>query len=543
VADIATIPPEPVVSSWLSNGPICNPYIVGQNADFSAYGSAPAMNGVPTWMAIGGVVLMIVATHFLLAWRRKEKPAATYPRRDLLKVIPGLKTLIKKPFFPILAQSLAIALFALVISAGLFGSTRNNIAPVLTWTWWWVLLVFFVLGFGNIFCVICPWEGLSSLVTSGSLKSRIKRLGFEYKWPKAWRNIFPAIVLFILLTWFELGMNITASPRMTATMGLWFAGFAILTALVFERRAFCRYVCLVGRIQGMYALFSPLELRPDSNDVCRTCTSKACYKGTETTVGCPTQLFPGNLMENTYCTLCTECIRSCPHDNLSINLRPPATDLVRKVRFKMDEAILAVVLLALTSFHGVTMTPYWSRINDLLRAELGWGPKPVFTLLMIAMMLIPAALFWFASGLSSRMAGAKDIDTVKVFKAFALSLIPIALFYHVAHNGMHFFMEAQYIIPLLSDPFGWGWDLFGTAGKTYPPLLSLRSIWWLQIIMIFIGHLYGVVVADRLAHRLFQTRDRRMIFWGLLPLIVMMVLYSAFSVWLVAQPMEMRTGM
>ena len=139
-------------------------------------------------------------------------------------------------------------------------------ATVLTWTWWWVLLVFLILGFGKAFCAMCPWEAMSSLVTSLSLKSRIKQLGFERPWPKWARNILPAITLFVIVTWFELGHDVTHSPSMTATMGLGMASLAVLGAMFFERRAFCRYGCLVGRISGLYALFSPVEVRPVSSD-------------------------------------------------------------------------------------------------------------------------------------------------------------------------------------------------------------------------------------------------------------------------------------
>lgn len=102
-------------------------------------------------------------------------------------------------------------------------------------------------------------------------------------------------------------------------------------------------------------------------------------------------------------------------------------------------------------------------------------------------------------------------------------------------------MEAQHIIPLLSDPFGFGWNLFGTAGNTYPPILSLGAIWILQIIFIVAGHLYGVVLADRFARRLFH--DSRSVFKSLVPLLATMILYSSFSVWLVMQPMDMRSAM
>ena len=106
---------------------------------------------------------------------------------------------------------------------------------------------------------------------------------------------------------------------------------------------------------------------------------------------------------------------------------------------------------------------------------------------------------------------------------------------------MHFFMEAQHIIPLLSDPFGWGWNLFGTADKDYLPLLTLKTIWWMQIAMILTGHVYGVIISDRISRTLYP--DRKLVKRALIPLLMTMILYSSFSVWLIAQPMEMRSGM
>jgi hypothetical protein len=72
-------------------------------------------------------------------------------------------------------------------------------------------------------------------------------------------------------------------------------------------------------------------------------------------------------------------------------------------------------------------------------------------------------------------------------------------------------------------------------------LLSLQVIWFIQLGMIVVGHVYGVVIAARIARRLHPdaAQARR----SLIPLLVTMVLYSAFSVWLVAQPMKMRSGM
>ena len=497
------------------------------------------MDGIPFWMAAGGVGLIILLTHFYFVFRTTPaRGPGAYWRFNLFRA-RWLRRWVGRSWFPLAAQSLSLGLFLAVIVAGLWGAEKHNLAPVLTWTWWWILLVFFVVAFGKLFCAVCPWEALSSLVTSLSAQSRVKRLAYDRPFPKWARNIWPALGGFVLLTWLELGLGLTHWPTMTAVLGLVMAALAVTMAVVYEKRAFCRYTCPVGRISGLYALFSPV-VRPASALVCHECTGKECLHGTATATGCPTHLFPGHLTENTYCTLCTECVRACPHDNIALNLRPPGTDLFRKDRFQWDEAVLAIVLLALTSFHGLTMTPMWVDWNHTLRADTGLGPKAVFTVLMALMVAAPVGLFWLAARTAAGLNEATGVTTARVFKGFACAVIPVALFYHLAHNVMHFFMEAGTIVPLLSDPLGHGWDLFGTANLTVGPLLSMNAVWWIQILCILIGHLFSVAAADRLARRLYASpRAART---ALIPFLIVMVFYSLLSTWLIAQPMDMRVS-
>ena len=489
------------------------------------------MSGAPLWLAMVALACILILTHVIVALRDPANDMTKYKKWDLLK-IPFLNAWVHKPWFPSMAQFIFSVFFLLIISAGLFGNPNRNVATVLTWTWWWALLIFLAAGAGTLFCAMCPWEAISS---------RIKRLGLERKWPKWARNMYPAIVLFILLTWYELGHDITHSPAATALMGVIMLTMAVMTAILFERRAFCRYVCLVGRITGVYSLFSPVEIRSRSAEICVECSSKDCYRGNETNTGCPTLLFPATLSENTHCTSCTECIRACPHDNMTIQIRPLASDLFHKIRFQWDESILAIVLLSLTTFHGLTMTPHWTTWNHALRAQTGFGPEVVFTALMLIELGICGGAYLLSSIFSRFLARKTRIPTGRLFKAYAYSLIPVALFYHLAHNCMHLFMEGQQLIPLLSDPLGWGWDLFGTSEKNYRPLLGLPSIWIIQMVMIVVGHLYGVVTADKISLKLFAQQKQRIL--SLIPLLILMIIYSSVSIWLIAQPMLMKSGM
>ena len=73
------------------------------------------------------------------------------------------------------------------------------------------------------------------------------------------------------------------------------------------------------------------------------------------------------MTQNTYCILCTECIKTCPKDNLSLNLRPWGEDLKSESKLRTDEAILSLILLSMTAFHGLTMTPLWNELIESTR--------------------------------------------------------------------------------------------------------------------------------------------------------------------------------
>jgi hypothetical protein len=57
--------------------------------------------------------------------------------------------------------------------------------------------------------------------------------------------------------------------------------------------------------------------------------------------------------------------------------------------------------------------------------------------------------------------GHSDCD----LNAMVWSLVPIAVAYHLAHYVSLLLTTGQFIIPLASDPLGWGWNLFGTRGR------------------------------------------------------------------------------
>ena len=79
---------------------------------------------------------------------------------------------------------------------------------------------------------------------------------------------------------------------------------------------------------------------------------------------------------------------------------------------------------------------------------------------------------------------------------FAHTLVPIALAYAVAHYFTLVIFEWQQLFAAISDPFGLGWDLFGTADRRVNFfIVSSQPIWYFQVASIVVGHVLGVTLA------------------------------------------------
>jgi polyferredoxin/YHS domain-containing protein len=517
------------------------------------------MWGIPSWLysiSVGVILVLSFGLFELISrWQRKRTPPSS--RANLFR-IPGLMALIRWPPFRFLCQLVVVVLFFMIIIAGLFGHqlAARNIAPLLTWTVWWGGLVILIMFMGKAWCYVCPWDAVAGWIERLSFW-RVKKeaLGLGLKWPKRLRNILIATIFFVGLTWIELGFGVTMKPHATALLGLLMLTLTIGCVLVFERKAFCRYGCLVGRVSGLYAMFAASEVRPLDRSVCSACTGKDCYHGNEKGYGCPTSLFPGALDENTYCIACMECVKSCPDENMTLNARPWAADLETEGRPRRDEAYLALLMVAITGFHGLSMTPVWKEMLGFLEETLGLSYIPAFSLGMFLIMAGPVLIYAGLVRLTTLLSRTRTVDYRKAFIQFAYSVLPIALFYHLAHNMEHLLMEGQKVVPLLSNPLGFApgehwnvlglagvgaWNLFGTANWNPAPLISLPTLWFVQVLLVLVGHVYSLWIADKTARRLYTAPGAA--FRSQLPMLIGMVTFSLFSLWLLKQPMEMRTS-
>lgn len=508
----------------------------------------------PMVMVMGGIplpfVLVGVAAILLLSFVATERWAPVAPRRR-----PRNRNLIRNPrIYAVLRSrwSQAVPQFAMVgvlvflIGAGLLGSPSAGFVPTAVWTIWWGGLIFAVLFLGSAWCFVCPWDGLANLASRLRLAARVEPLSMGLPFPRFLANLYPAIALFALLTWLELAKGVTTDPRFTAYMGIGMAAAAVGSALLWDGKRFCAHLCPVGRICGVYSNVSPIEIRARNPKTCEVCTTEECLHGNERGYPCPTGISLKTTTDATMCTACTECIKSCDKHNVALNLRPIGADVMAPQAPRLDVAWLAVVLLALTLFHGLSMTGLWENFEPGRLSILKWMSQTFgtsrltsFSLAMTAAVAIPVTLYAGSCALGARWA-AGGVSSRELFSRQALSLLPIALFYHLAHNLMHLGREAGHIVPELSDPLGVGADWLGTQAVAVGPLLSNTTLWFSQLGLIVFGHVLGVVVAHRIGHSIFPEASsaRR----ALVPLLVVMVLVSIGGLWLTHLDMNMRMG-
>jgi hypothetical protein len=116
---------------------------------------------------------------------------------------------------------------------------------------------------------------------------------------------------------------------------------------------------------------------------------------------------------------------------------------------------------------------------------------------------------------------------------FIQSLVPIALVYAVAHYFTLLVIQGQYALPLASDPFGFGWDLFGTVD--YAPNIapfSPNTVWYVQVGSLVAGHVAGLTVAHDRAVTILPERDALRSQYAMLGL---MVVYTVGGLWLLSR--------
>ncbi len=231
-----------------------------------------------------------------------------------------------------------------------------------------------------------------------------------------------------------------------------------------------------------------------------------CYRGTEEGWACPWFQSMGTMERNNYCGLCMECVKSCPHDNISLYARPFCGDTKMK---GLDEAWKAFIMLALAMVYSLTLLGPWGTVKDWANvAEVrNWKGFGIYAgvLWFTALILIPT-VWYLASRLGKLLSGTDTVSTKNIFVRYSFMLVPLGLLAWIAFSFPLIMINGSYIISIISDPLGWGWDLVGTAHVPWTPILSQYTA-HVQIPLLLLGLYFAIKRGYDISLTLYQDKS------------------------------------
>ena len=351
-----------------------------------------------------------------------------------------IKSALKNRYPQLVVLVVMLAGYIFAMMAGLIGTPvgSHNFSIVFVWIAWWAILILFAVPFfGRGWCAVCPiplpgeWLQRGAILNPPNKKPKWSNL----RWPKFLRNIWLQNISFLLLALFSSVLLTT--PNVTGIILAAMLFTAIALSMVFERRSFCRYLCPVGGFVGLYSQTAPIELRVKDKQACITCDGKPCYNGSANGYGCPWDVFPGGLTRNTYCGLCTECLRTCPNDNIAINLRSFASDL-EKPSARLDEAFKAFIMLGSAMIYAAVLLGPWGALKDAAY-HVGTSAWLIYAavFLGIVFILLPSLFALCAFRLENFNSFKKRFTTLST------ALIPLGLMFWVAFSLSFVFTNSR----------------------------------------------------------------------------------------------------
>lgn len=462
-------------------------------ACFPQIASAHALIGkqdlpLPEWLFIYGALLILVVSFvgLLLGWRdTKLEGRSSHPLETATKIF------INKPM-EILAGLIGVGLLVLVVWTGLTGDVApdRNFAITFVFVTFWIGLVLLSVLFGPVFRALSPWRAIGRVVSAGYSKLAGRPAPTPFTYPEKLGR-WPAVAglvgfLFLELVWGQSGFTVAGiTPRDVAIASVVYSVWTFIGMTLFGVEKWVEKGETFSVYFGMFASLSPLTVED------------------------------GQLKSRRF--------------------------LSGSTTWATESGSLAMVLIAIggTTYdgaqEGVLADPIDSTFTWLTDAGLSqFSSLRVTDTLFLLVSLAAVALIFWAGILGMRIVERK-LSALELGRTFAHAFIPIALAYVVAHYFSYFvYLEQAQFTFLLSDPFGTGADLFGTAGSGIDyTVIDSNTIWYVQCASIVIGHVIALALGHDRALKVWgNTRDAA---WSQVWMLVMMMFFSMLGLYLLSQ--------
>ncbi|WP_199336373.1 cyclic nucleotide-binding domain-containing protein [Nostoc sp. FACHB-110] len=399
-------------------------------------------------------------------------------RLDLLTHVPWLRKILLSRWYPEMIWVVMMAVFVPVTILGFIGpqERHHSITLNLFWAWWWPGYLFLFAFVGRLWCAVCPF------MIAGEWIRRISLWLFprqQLTWNTKWLNRWGGWVVFggflAIYLWEKL-WDLPHHAYLSACLLLTITAGAVIFSLIYERRLWCRYLCPIGGMNGLFAKLAILELRSVQQLCGSQCNTFGCYKGTsptpitfaealpnegQATGGCPLYVHPAQLQDNRDCILCMTCLKGCPNRSAQLNLRFPAADLLDNHKGFWAEVALLLLLLGGVFMHHAQRIVAW-----LGFAGFAVDADHLLISLPLAFVLlsIPGVLTYLTHKIAC-VFDSEQPDYLTVIYAY----LPLTLAANLTHYIPATITEAGQMLPVLAQTLGystsnlptltWSWDV------------------------------------------------------------------------------------
>lgn len=414
---------------------------------------------------------------------------------DLLEKSGFLRRLVVSRWPQIILTILSLVMIYIVVMTTMLGTkvSGRNLGVLLMWAVWLFLLVAILTPlFGRSWCTICPlpffgdWFQRRSVFTPESGRSKgysNKFYGLFLKWPERLKNSWFRLIVFLILSTFST--TLVAKPWVSGMTILMLLLVPTLMSLIWELRAFCRYVCPVSVFVAPFSEMSTVVLKNKSQEVCNKCKPHFCQKGSASGWACPYGINVGEMKVSTDCGLCLECVRSCSYKNVSLFRRPFGSESIVR---NFSEAWLTIAIFTIAVVYSILYLGVWPEVRDYVNIldKQNWDLFAYYSAFvwLLVLVIVPAILYLLAK-MGQRLAKV-TIPVKEVFFAYTGVLLPLGLMLWICFVIPMLFVNITFIAQSASDPFGWGWDFFGTSNIPWHQFLP-QYVPWFQAFLILSG--------------------------------------------------------